>query len=144
MERIIVFLAYALAAIPLGPALSEPAETVGPPGWAAVSAVFVERCVMCHSAQGAARGLRLDSYDAALAGGERGAVLIAGDPAGSELVRRLRGESQPRMPFLSYALPPETIGMIARWVAWGMPGPVDEAAPYKRPAAAVAAPADGG
>jgi mono/diheme cytochrome c family protein len=89
--------------------------------WRAVGALFVARCVNCHAAHGAARGLRLDSYEAALAGGERGPVLIAGDAEGSELVRRLRGESVPRMPFLSRALPPEEIDLVVRWVEAGLP-----------------------
>jgi mono/diheme cytochrome c family protein len=91
------------------------------PDWAAISALFVERCVMCHAEHGAALGLRLDSYEAALAGGERGPVLIAGDAGGSELVRRLRGESTPRMPFLSYPLAPEQIELVVRWVEAGLP-----------------------
>lgn len=91
------------------------------PDWSAVSAVFTERCVMCHAAHGASLGLRLDSYEAALAGGARGPVLIAGDAAGSELVRRLRGESLPRMPFLSRPLPPDQIDLVVRWVEAGLP-----------------------
>ena len=91
------------------------------PDWAAVSAIFVKRCVMCHSEQGAARGLRLDSYEAAVAGSTKGAVLVAGNSAGSELIRRLRGESMPRMPFLSSPLPPEQIDLIMRWVEAGLP-----------------------
>ena len=89
--------------------------------WREVGQIFVERCVMCHSAQGASKGLRLDSLDAALAGGRTGPVLIPGDADASELVRRLRGESQPRMPFLSYPLPPEQIDLITDWVNAGMP-----------------------
>lgn len=91
------------------------------PDWRGVNAIFVERCVMCHAAHGAARGLRLDSYEAALAGGDRGPVLVPGDPAGSELVRRLRGESLPRMPFLSYPLRPDEIDLVVRWVEAGLP-----------------------
>jgi hypothetical protein len=92
-----------------------------PPDWAQVSAIFVERCVMCHSPNGASLDLRLDTYEAAVAGSIRGAVLVPGDPAGSELLRRLRGESLPRMPFLSYPLPPEQIELISRWVEAGLP-----------------------
>jgi mono/diheme cytochrome c family protein len=91
------------------------------PDWRAVGALFFARCVNCHAAHGAALGLRLDSYEAALAGGERGPVLIAGDAAGSELVRRLRGESLPRMPFLSRPLPPDEIDLVVRWVEAGLP-----------------------
>ena len=92
------------------------------PGWAEVSAIFTERCVMCHSAvAGASKGLRLDDYAAALTGSERGVVLLPGDAASSELIRRLRGESVPLMPFLSRPLPDEQIALIERWIAAGLP-----------------------
>lgn len=105
------------------PALAGPARAeADAPGWAEVSAIFVERCVMCHSAvAGASKGLRLDEYRFALAGSERGAVLIPGDAAGSELMRRLRGESTPRMPFLSRPLPDQQIALIGAWIAAGLP-----------------------
>ena len=92
-----------------------------PPNWSDVRSVFVARCVMCHSAQGAALGLRLDTYEAAIAGSRNGAVLRPGDAVGSELIRRLRGESLPRMPFLSYPLPDDEIELILRWVNAGLP-----------------------
>lgn len=94
----------------------------GAPGWEEISAIFTERCVMCHSAgAGASKGLRLDDYAAALRGSERGAVLVPGDVDGSELVRRLRGRSVPRMPFLSRPLPDEQIALIERWIEAGLP-----------------------
>lgn len=76
---------------------------------------------MCHSAQGAALGLRLDTYGAAIAGSTNGAVLVHGDAERSELIRRLRGESLPRMPFLSYPLPQDQIELIIHWVEAGLP-----------------------
>lgn len=92
-----------------------------PPDWSDVRGIFVERCVMCHSAQGAALGLRLDAYEAALAGSTNGAVLVRGDAERSELIRRLRGESLPRMPFLSYPLPQDQIELIMHWIDAGLP-----------------------
>ena len=98
------------------------AEDAVPPDWADVSAIFKERCVMCHSkVAGASKGLRLDEYDAVLAGSERGPVLVPGNAVGSELVRRLRGETTPRMPFLSRPLPDDQIALIESWIAAGMP-----------------------
>ena len=98
------------------------AQDAVPPDWADVSAIFKERCVMCHSAvAGASKGLRLDEYDAVLAGSERGAVLVPGNAVGSELVRRLRGETTPRMPFLSRPLPDDQLALIESWIAAGMP-----------------------
>lgn len=98
------------------------AEGVETPGWADVSTIFTERCVMCHSAvAGASKGLRLDNYTAALAGGKKGAVLVPGNIAGSELISRLRGQSTPRMPFLSRPLPEDQIALIERWIEAGLP-----------------------
>jgi mono/diheme cytochrome c family protein len=98
------------------------AQDPAPPLWADVSAIFMERCVMCHSeGPGASNGLRLDEYEALLAGSERGAVVLPGDAAGSELIRRLRGQSVPRMPFLSRPLPEDQIALIESWIAAGMP-----------------------
>lgn len=117
MKRMFAFL--------LCPLLVLSTQTVGggegdPPDWSDVRGIFVERCVMCHSAQGAALGLRLDTYDAAIAGSTNGAVLLHGDAERSELIRRLRGESLPRMPFLSYPLPEEEIELITHWVDAGL------------------------
>ena len=98
------------------------AEDAASPDWADVSAIFRERCVMCHSeVAGASKGLRLDDYAAALDGSERGLVLVPGDASGSELIRRLRGKSTPRMPFLSRPLPEDQITLIESWVLAGMP-----------------------
>jgi mono/diheme cytochrome c family protein len=91
------------------------------PDWTDVSRIFAIRCVNCHAEHGASKGLRLDTYTAAVAGGEGGPVLMPGNPAASELVRRIRGESVPRMPFLSTPLPEGEIDVIVRWVEGGLP-----------------------
>ena len=107
-----------LAAVPTAGLAGDVARA----SWEQVSLIFRERCVMCHSAvAGASKGLRLDEYAAALLGSERGAVLVAGDAAGSELVRRLRGQSLPRMPFLSRPLPDDQIALIESWIDAGLP-----------------------
>lgn len=91
------------------------------PDWTQIGAIFNDRCIMCHSAAAAERGLRLDSYEGVIAGSENGPVIIPGDPQSSELVRRLNGSSSPRMPFLSRPLADETIALIERWIASGTP-----------------------
>lgn len=108
----------AILLLPAGGAVADGAEA---PAWKDVSAIFQVRCIMCHSDLGAASGLRLDSYEAAMRGSDDGAVLLPGNAAGSELIRRLRGESTPRMPFLSYPLPEEQIELITRWIDAGLP-----------------------
>lgn len=91
------------------------------PGWAELAPLFVERCVNCHSGEHAAAGLHLDSYAGALAGSENGPVLVPSEASGSEMIRRLRGESQPRMPFLSRPLGADEIALIERWIEAGLP-----------------------
>lgn len=102
--------------------VSGTADEATVPDWADVSAVFNLRCVMCHSeTAGAAKGLRLDSFQAAVSGSDRGPVLLPGDAVGSELVRRLRGISKPPMPFLSRPLPETEIVLIENWIIAGLP-----------------------
>jgi hypothetical protein len=96
------------------------ADDARPTDWEDVSPIFTKYCINCHSSHGAALGLRLDSYNAALAGSVRGAVLLPGNPANSELVRRVRGESVPRMPFLGYPLEQDEIELIERWIDGGL------------------------
>jgi len=91
-------------------------------GWAEVSALFTARCTVCHSGAAAPNGLQLDSHETAISGGWMGPVLLAGNPDGSPLIRRLRGQIIPQMPlngppYLSEA----EISMIADWILTGMP-----------------------
>lgn len=76
---------------------------------------------MCHSGDGASAGLKLDSFEATLKGGLKGPVVKAGDPAASELIRRLKGTSLPRMPMTGPPyLPDSQIALFERWVAAGL------------------------
>ncbi|WP_417703498.1 c-type cytochrome domain-containing protein [Pseudomonas sp.] len=87
-----------------------------------IAALLANRCLVCHSGAQAPLGLRLDSLENLLRGSQRGPVVHAGDAAGSELLRRLTGSSQPRMPlsgppFLDAA----EIAMVERWINAGLP-----------------------
>jgi mono/diheme cytochrome c family protein len=102
-----------------------------------VGALFVDRCVMCHSGEDAPLGLRLDTLEGVLQGSENGPVVVAGDAA-SLLLQRLRGEAEPQMPLDGPPfLEPDQIAMVEGWVMAGMPaGDVTLAAApeRKRPA----------
>lgn len=94
-----------------------------------------ERCLLCHSGPAAAAGLQLDSHAAMVRGGRNGPVARAGRPADSELLRRLTGERQPRMPLTGPPyLSDAEIDLFARWVADGMAA--GSAAPAAAPAPA--------
>ena len=55
-----------------------------------VRPVLAGTCVKCHGEKKASGGLRLDSREAMLAGGESGPAVVPGDPEGSPLVRAVR------------------------------------------------------
>ena len=86
-----------------------------------VRPMLIERCFKCHGAEKQRGGLRLDSREAMLKGGETGAALVVGKPDESLLVEKL----------MSGAMPPKTeprlteaqIGAIQQWIAAGAPFP---------------------
>ena len=86
-----------------------------------VAPILAARCVMCHAGAGAPLALRLDSLQGLLKGSKNGPVVKAADAQGSELIRRLKGLSQPRMPMTGppYLSEPE-IQLFERWVASGL------------------------
>ena len=90
--------------------------------YADVAPLLKERCTLCHSGPAAPRALRLDTLDGIKAGSERGAVVTAGDPDNSELIRRLKGSSVPRMPMTGPPFLAATeISLFENWIAAGMP-----------------------
>lgn len=110
-----------------------PEVTAASVGYAEVAAIFAARCVICHAGPHAPAGLKLDSLENLLAGSGSGPVARAGDPQGSELLRRVKGLSQPRMPMTGPPfLEEREIGLIENWIAAGMPAgtaPPPDAAP---------------
>jgi mono/diheme cytochrome c family protein len=105
--------------------------------YAEIAPILAQRCAMCHAGATPAAGLRLDSHDALLKGGAKGPVVKARAPAESELIRRIKGISLPRMPmtgppFLSDA----EIALFERWVAEGAQGSQGAAAGAAPPPAA--------
>lgn len=131
-----------------GAAASEPepgrttaAPVAGPVTWADVAVVLATRCAGCHAEDGvmgpAPEDYRLTSYAAAVSAAERARV-VPGNPAASELVRRVQGQARPRMPFdgppyLSTA----EIALIEQWIldgarnAAGTPAPLPIGRPVR-------------
>jgi hypothetical protein len=84
--------------------------------------IFVEHCWKCHAADEKGN-LRLDTRDAALAGGDSGAAIEPGKPAESLMVRAVRyTDASYQMP-PSGKLPDAAIRAIEEWVALGAPYP---------------------
>lgn len=95
---------------------------VNSPTYAGLASLFNGRCVMCHSGSKPPVGLRLDSYANIRKGSSKGQVVMPGDPDKSELVKRVKGISMPRMPLSGPPwLSDAEIGSIESWIAAGAP-----------------------
>ena len=117
--------------------LSEPSEAEGDAAQAApaeaipagvyasdIRPLLARYCVSCHGAKRSKGGLALHTQEAILAGSEEGDVLVAGDPAGSELLVRMRLplEDDDHMPPKSKPQPsPAEVAAIEAWIAAGAP-----------------------
>jgi hypothetical protein len=89
--------------------------------------VLVERCYSCHSASAEKLkgGLRLDSREGLLRGGDSGPALVPGEPQKSLLLRAiLRGEDVAKMPPKdSERLSPQVVRDFEHWIRLGAPDP---------------------
>lgn len=90
-------------------------------GYQDIAPILAEKCVICHSGESAAAGLQLNSFEAVIKGSSRGAVVKPGAAADSELIRRIKGISQPRMPMTGPPyLSDKEIETFERWIAGGL------------------------
>ncbi len=102
-----------------------------------VRPVFAANCYACHSKSAATPqgGLSLDSSTAIQRGGNSGALLQAGDPSRSLLLRALRHTDKSLKMPPGKPLPAESIAAIEQWIRDGAVLPPDTApAAQKRPA----------
>jgi cytochrome c553 len=85
--------------------------------------VLVEKCHACHSAEARAAGklkggLRVDTRQSLLDGGDSGPAVEPGKPDESPLLAALRYDDALRMP-PEEKLPPATVAAFERWIADG-------------------------
>ena len=88
-----------------------------------VRPVLASKCYTCHGPdiETPFAGLRLDSRDGMLRGGDSGPALVAGDPGASRLIQVLRGKPVLMPP--TGSLDGKTIKELAEWVRMGAPWP---------------------
>jgi uncharacterized membrane protein len=90
-----------------------------------VAPLLARSCVTCHRPEKHKGGLRMDTYEMLMRGGEDGPAVVPGDPKASELIRRvsLPASDDDSMPSDGdKPLAPEEIQMIGRWIAAGAKG----------------------
>lgn len=69
------------------------------PTFAQVSTIFGKyHCTLCHGTAKSSGGLALNTHEALMKGGKAGPAVVPKDPAKSELVKRIKGQKEPRMP----------------------------------------------
>jgi mono/diheme cytochrome c family protein len=101
--------------------------------------LLVEHCQQCHGEKKQWAGLRLDSRDAMLTGGDSGPAVVPGKPEESELFRRVSETDEDlRMPpaDAAAALSTEQVALLRHWIATGAAWPA--AAPQAPDARALA------
>jgi mono/diheme cytochrome c family protein len=86
----------------------------------ATAEVFRRRCVACHGPEDASGGLRLDSYQNVMQGGEQGPAIIAGNPRASLLFQKILRRDQPAMPPRK-RLTRRDLERIRTWIEGGAP-----------------------
>lgn len=86
-----------------------------------VRPLFIDHCVECHG-EDPSGGLRIDSRDSLLRGGDSGPAVVPGDPGGSLLLRAVRHEGDLEMP-PEEPLSPQQIDALAAWIELGAPWP---------------------
>src|SRR5437588_2107668 len=91
-----------------------------------VRPVLAENCFRCHSekAEKLKGGLRLDTPEALLKGGDSGPVILSGDPEASLLIKAVRYlDPDLQMPPKNKKLPVEQIASLEAWIKMGAPMP---------------------
>jgi mono/diheme cytochrome c family protein len=82
-----------------------------------IAPLFADRCISCHGPKRSESGLRLDSREAALKGGEHGPAWIPGRSADSILIQVVAG-THPELARMPRKGEPLDAGMIGRLRAW--------------------------
>jgi Protein of unknown function (DUF1553)/Protein of unknown function (DUF1549)/Planctomycete cytochrome C len=84
-----------------------------------IQPIFHETCWNCHGPTQQMSDLSLYTRDAAMKGGDQGAVIIPGKAAQSRLYRLVAGLEQPQMPLTGSPLSAQQIATIKNWIDQG-------------------------
>jgi hypothetical protein len=93
-----------------------------------VRPVLADHCYKCHGEKKQKSGLRLDSREFVLKGGELGPIVVPGKPETSRLilsVNHVKAQDVYAMPGEDEKLPPKAIAALTEWVRQGLPWPAE-------------------
>ena len=99
-----------------------------------VRPLLISRCFQCHSGKSKVLkgGLRLDSHQAVLKGGDTGTAVVPGEPDKSLLVRSIRYQAYEMPP--TGKLKPAEIAVLVEWVRRGAFWPAEKSTTIARTA----------
>ncbi len=90
--------------------------------------LLAANCFACHGEKAMA-GLRVDSREGLLRGGESGPAVVPGDPENSAMLKAVQhAEGFPRMPRGRAKLAAADLDALAEWIRTGAPWPAEAAA----------------
>jgi uncharacterized membrane protein/mono/diheme cytochrome c family protein len=87
-----------------------------------VQPIFAQHCIECHGAKKVKGDLRLDSFAAAMRGGENGSTIVPGSVSDSELARLIKlpaSDDDVMPPSKEPRLSAEEVEAITWWIAQG-------------------------
>ena len=87
-----------------------------------VRPVLAAQCWNCHSEKKSESGLRLDSREAVLKGGDRGAVVTPREASASLLIHAVRRDGELQMP-PNGRLSADQVAALTKWIELGLPWP---------------------
>lgn len=94
---------------PPAPAELAPSGSDNPTFVSYVGPLFAAKCTVCHGGSSPQKGLDLSTYASAMKGGTDGAVIVAGDSAGSHLVEVQSGQH-----FATFSA--EELDTVKKWI----------------------------
>jgi Protein of unknown function (DUF1553)/Protein of unknown function (DUF1549)/Planctomycete cytochrome C len=80
--------------------------------------VLAEHCYSCHGPEKQRGGLRVDSREALLKGGDKGPAIVPGNPTEGRLFKVVRAEGTPNTP-VKHQLPDNAISALKLWIETG-------------------------
>ncbi|MEW5979005.1 MAG: DUF1553 domain-containing protein [Acidobacteriota bacterium] len=89
--------------------------------FAEVKPLLEEQCLVCHGGKFKQAGLSLLTRDTLLRGSDNGPVIVERNAAASLLVKKVRHEHEPGMPYKKEKLSDAQIARLAAWVDAGAP-----------------------
>jgi len=124
MRRVssIIFGIFAIVFLTALPNAQAPSPTAAAPPLTFardIQPILEKNCAACHSGDLKLADLDLSNREAAMRGGEHGAVIVAGNSEKSKLYRMVAGLDQPIMPMEGDALKPAEVAAIKAWIDQG-------------------------